>query len=1121
MESPSSAVPAGDGAATNREKASLSEEQNGESQPLENGWHGYEFMKNGKARPSAVRDFPEGIVPLHCRQIDVPFGLSLPEKKKQSQTSPTTSKGKVGHKQTEENVSPVEGATSKSESAMHKEVRPLLQQSTDQKSDKAVISMAKRNKDVQGENMNTEIASSKSSMLVERKTSFKPDASKQEAEAKQMKAKVVARESALKKPMKPGKSPEKKVGASDMPQQLAEARSGKKDVALVPKTQKVATSSRKPTEDKGNATVTMASDVQLQDGEVREESSPTEKMLKTPSNQEKSVEEEASAVPLAAQETEQAEISNSQGQAEAIDVEKKQTGEKVIEQQEEGKVAAEVEQSNKAQPVKRKSGIRDMPQGPSNRVKVVGKEATVGPSAIQGTEQVEANVLEGPIEAMDVEKKQEEETAKKVIKQQEDEAVDNMVEQNMKAQPVKRKSGIRDLPDSLTTQAKKKVSMVGVVPELHDHKLKMEVHPSKATETAKEKTVAKNARLNGNAEADNAKPSGSGKKKRPIEEPNSSEKSKKLPKLKLTNEAQIPAKAKEAQTPAKAKEAQTPVKAKEKEPAKVVTPKSTKKPSTPAESSKKVRRSGGKPVRSGMSTVDLSNARKLVVESLRLYDAVRRKLVQDEEKNGKQGRGSRADLQAATLLKDQNASRENEKGYGSLPGVLVGDIFLFRTELSFARVHGPIQGGIEYLTTKDSEFNSPVAISIISNVGQDGEDNGEELIYTGQGGRSSDNKQIADQKLERGNLAMDGSRKYNIPVRVMRGIKDVNSPTGKLYIYDGLYDVQETYTAKGSGGFNEFKFRLQRRADQPELGSDTLKLAAELKSQAPSSRKDVIITDISKGKESHVICVENTVDDDKGPADFQYATKIIYSKDLGKPESSCGCKCHGACSPSSSCSCFTRNGDELPYINGGYLVREKDFIYECGSNCACSSSCRNRASEKGLKFRLDVFKTTNKGWGVRSLEMIPAGSFVCEYVGKMVADNQDAKELRDRQYMLFTRWLPETTPRWGDVPNVIPDRPSSTTNPDAGKPELIVDASEVGNVARFINHSCSPNLLVQKVLSGHEDVRYPQFKLFAIDNIPPLRELTFDYGYPADQELGRDQIDCLCGSSDCRGKLYV
>lgn len=39
---------------------------------------------------------------------------------------------------------------------------------------------------------------------------------------------------------------------------------------------------------------------------------------------------------------------------------------------------------------------------------------------------------------------------------------------------------------------------------------------------------------------------------------------------------------------------------------------------------------------------------------------------------------------------------------------------------------------------------------------------------------------------------------------------------------------------------------------------------------------------------------------------------------------------------------------------------------------------------QGLKWRLEVFKTKVKGWGVRSWDTIPVGSFVVSFVGKIL-----------------------------------------------------------------------------------------------------------------------------------------
>lgn len=57
-------------------------------------------------------------------------------------------------------------------------------------------------------------------------------------------------------------------------------------------------------------------------------------------------------------------------------------------------------------------------------------------------------------------------------------------------------------------------------------------------------------------------------------------------------------------------------------------------------------------------------------------------------------------------------------------------------------------------------------------------------------------------------------------------------------------------------------------------------------------------------------------------------------------------------------------------------------------------------------------------------------------------------------------------------------------------PEFCIDAGSSGNISRFINHSCQPNLFVQCVLSLHHDIKQARIVLFAADNIPPLKVLS-------------------------------
>lgn len=60
-------------------------------------------------------------------------------------------------------------------------------------------------------------------------------------------------------------------------------------------------------------------------------------------------------------------------------------------------------------------------------------------------------------------------------------------------------------------------------------------------------------------------------------------------------------------------------------------------------------------------------------------------------------------------------------------------------------------------------------------------------------------------------------------------------------------------------------------------------------------------------------------------------------------------------------------------------------------------------------------------------------------------------------------------------------------------PEFCIDAGSLGNVARFINHSCKPNLFVQCVLSSYNDIRLARIVLFASENISPYQVIKESY----------------------------
>ena len=128
-----------------------------------------------------------------------------------------------------------------------------------------------------------------------------------------------------------------------------------------------------------------------------------------------------------------------------------------------------------------------------------------------------------------------------------------------------------------------------------------------------------------------------------------------------------------------------------------------------------------------------------------------------------------------------------ERIFGHVPGYPIGSSFLSRAGLSKAGVHPPTQAGI-------SGSGKEGADSIVLSGGyEDDRDYGNIIIYTGQGGRHPDSgKQIENQELTRGNLALAISELKGYPVRVIRGanhFSDLSPKSG--YRYDGLYHGDE------------------------------------------------------------------------------------------------------------------------------------------------------------------------------------------------------------------------------------------------------------------------------------------------------------------------------------------
>ncbi|KAK8936202.1 Histone-lysine N-methyltransferase [Platanthera zijinensis] len=526
------------------------------------------------------------------------------------------------------------------------------------------------------------------------------------------------------------------------------------------------------------------------------------------------------------------------------------------------------------------------------------------------------------------------------------------------------------------------------------------------------------------------------------------------------------------------------------------------KPSSALVVSKKRKARSAEMVRvSSLNEQDQIYFRDLVRRTRITFESLRILIIRDEARGGGLGvfgKRSRADLKAAALMTDRGLWLNRDKRIiGSIPGIFVGDVYFFRMELCVIGLHGQVQAGIDYVPASRSSSGEPIATSIIVSGGyEDDDDGGEVLIYTGHGGRDRNLHKMCDvQKLEGGNLGLERSMKYGIEIRVIRGVKFDQSPTGKVYVYDGLYKVTDCWMDAGKSGFGVYKYKLLRIEGQEEMGSTMLKLAVSLRVSSLSVRKTgFFCNDISTGRENFPVSLYNNLDDDQDPLHFEYLPHPIYPPDIqGKfhGEGNGGCECKVNCS--ANCYCATLNGGEFPYGGNGVLLRGKPLIYECGNACHCPPTCPNRVTQKGLKHWLEVFRSNETGWGVRSMDLIRAGTFICEFSGIVLTKQQTELLSQAGESLVYPNRFPGRWGEWGDISDVFSDyMPQNLPYlPDLG---FSIDVSRARNIACYLSHSCSPNVFLQFVLYDHYNVSYPHLMIFAMENIPPLRELSIDYG---------------------------
>ncbi|KAJ5157564.1 Histone-lysine N-methyltransferase H3 lysine-4 specific [Penicillium canariense] len=159
-------------------------------------------------------------------------------------------------------------------------------------------------------------------------------------------------------------------------------------------------------------------------------------------------------------------------------------------------------------------------------------------------------------------------------------------------------------------------------------------------------------------------------------------------------------------------------------------------------------------------------------------------------------------------------------------------------------------------------------------------------------------------------------------------------------------------------------------------------------------------------------------------------------------------------------------------------------------------------------------------WGLYAEENITANDMIIEYVGEKV--RQQVADMRERRYLK------------SGIGSSYLFRIDENT---------VIDATKRGGIARFINHSCTPNCTakiikvdgskriviyaLRDIERGTHSIEIDESKCgtretpmeYTLTNIKSTdEELTYDYKFEREWDSD-DRIPCLCGSTGCKGFL--
>ena len=186
-------------------------------------------------------------------------------------------------------------------------------------------------------------------------------------------------------------------------------------------------------------------------------------------------------------------------------------------------------------------------------------------------------------------------------------------------------------------------------------------------------------------------------------------------------------------------------------------------------------------------------------------------------------------------------------------------------------------------------------------------------------------------------------------------------------------------------------------------------------------------------------------------------------------------------------------------LTGRIMEKFDEGVGVCTHNCRCNGKCARNFANEELRPLVQLTFSASKGFGVITTCDIPRGAFISRYIGHYSFSQETVKRIRRHVIDLDFAY------------RIIGDQYAAMVE---------IDAERYGNVGRFYNHSCSPNMFVQPIFDAVRDEHFITIAFFAARDIGAGEELTWDYGYERPEKGHKRTVRCLCDEANCMQWLF-